>query len=238
MTSASNGTVPRKIRLGILGAGAVAKELHLPVLYNMPDVEVCWLCDKVESRARKVAKLFSPSLQAFARVEDCPDVDIVLVAIPVGFRRDPLHHIFSRGWHVLCEKPFAISLKEHDSILKEAADNRVHVGVGLVRRYYGATLLARRLIETEVLGEVREVWASQGNRQTRTDRSDWYQSDIAAAGGGILMETGSHLVDQVFSILNVSDFTIRDCRQRVVDLLDLETRVESSQLPRFSRMFQ
>ncbi|HXM47360.1 MAG TPA: Gfo/Idh/MocA family oxidoreductase [Pyrinomonadaceae bacterium] len=227
-TTGSNGGAKSNIKVGILGAGNVVKELHLPVLRNMPDVEVSWLCDQVERQARNLQKTLSPTSQVFTRIENCPDVDIVLVAIPVGFRRQPLRHIFARGWNVLCEKPFAISLAEHDSIVKEAAESGVHIGVGLVRRYYGASQLARRLIKSGFLGEVIEVWASQGARLTRTDRKDWYQGDSAAAGGGILMETGSHLVDQVFDVLDVSDFTLRDCKQRMVDGLDLETTASAS----------
>ena len=219
-----NGNAEGKIKVGILGAGNVVKELHLPVLCNMPDVEVFWLCDKVESQARNLSRALTPSSQVFTRIEDCPDVDIVLVAIPVGFRRDPLRHIFARGWHALCEKPFAVSLAEHDAILKQASESRVHIGVGLIRRYYSGNLLARRLIQSGVFGEITEVWASQGTRLTRTGRRDWYQGDAAAAGGGILMETGSHLVDQVFAVLDVSDFTLRECEQRMIDGLDLETR--------------
>jgi predicted dehydrogenase len=219
-----NSSHEEKIRVGILGAGNVVKELHLPVLCNMPDVEISWLCDKIEGQAQNLSKALTPSSQVFTRIEDCPDVDIVLVAIPVGFRRDPLRHIFARGWHALCEKPFAISLPEHDAILKQAAESSVHIGVGLVRRYYSGNLLARQLIESAVFGEIIEVWASQGFRQTRTGRPEWYQGDLAAAGGGILMETGSHLVDQVFAVLGVTDFTLQDCEQRMVDGLDLETR--------------
>src|SRR5438876_117347 len=98
--NAVNGSSTTRIRIGIFGAGSVVKELHLPVLSNMPEVEVSWLCDKVESHARNLSKALAPSSQVFTRIEDCPDVDIVLVAIPVGFRREPLRQIFARGWHV------------------------------------------------------------------------------------------------------------------------------------------
>lgn len=213
-----------KVRIGILGAGTVVKEFHLPVLRNIENAEIVWLCDKVESQARNLSRLFAPAASVFTRIEDCTDVDIVLVAIPVGFRREPLKHIFSRGWHVLCEKPFAVSLAQHDEFLDQAAESRVQIGVGLMRRYYCGTLLAKRLIQSRVLGEVSEVWASQGARLTRTGRRDWYQGDSAAAGGGILMETGSHLVDQLFSVLNVQDFNIATCKQRIHAGIDLETK--------------
>ena len=47
-----------KMRIGIVGAGAVTKDLHIPVLVNMPTVQLKWICDKNEERARRLAKLF------------------------------------------------------------------------------------------------------------------------------------------------------------------------------------
>ena len=213
----------RKTKVGILGAGSVVKDFHLSVLFAMPEVEIAWLCDKVESQARTLAQLHAPHPEVFTHIEDCPDVDIVLVAIPVGVRRAPLAHIFERGWNALCEKPFAVSLAEHDAILKQASENGVQVAVGLQRRYYRGNMLARQLLRSGVLGEIKEVGASEGARMTRTGRRDWYQGDRTAAGGGILLETGAHLVDQLFTVLSVSDFTIQDCRQRTINGLDVET---------------
>jgi predicted dehydrogenase len=214
----------RKIKIGLLGAGNVVREFHLPVLCATAEAEISWLCDKVEERAQKLSRAHLLSADVFTRVEDCPDVDILLLAIPVGLRNGPLQHAFKRGWNVLCEKPFAVSLAEHDRILKQAADSGVQIGVGLLRRYYRTTLLARKLVVSGVLGDIREVWASQGTRLTRTGRSEWYQGDLKAAGGGVLIETGSHLVDQLFAVLDVREFAIRDCAQRVIGGIDFETK--------------
>ena len=52
----ANGKAKRKTKVGILGAGNVVKELHLPGLCNMPDVDVSWLCDKVESQASNLCE--------------------------------------------------------------------------------------------------------------------------------------------------------------------------------------
>lgn len=217
-----------KIKIGILGAGSVVELYHLPVLSNMPNVNISWLCDRVENRAQRLAKVYSIS-KVYMCIEECTDVDIVLVAIPVGFRREPLQYIFQRGWHVLCEKPFAVSLAEHDAILYQASEIGVQVGVGLMRRYYRTNALAKQLLQVQVFGAVEEVWASEGTRMRGTGREEgWYLSESKAAGGGILLETGSHLVDQVFTILNVLDFRVQESWQCTFNALDFETRVVST----------
>lgn len=215
------------LRVGILGAGSVVELYHLPVLRNLDGASIVWLCDKDEARARRLRGMYRGA-RAYARIEDCPAVDVTLVAIPVGYRREPLRHIFRSRWHALCEKPFAVTLAEHDAIVAEAAESGIQIGVGLMRRYYGNTIAARRLIASGVFGAVEEVWAAEGTRMLATGREEgWYQSDRHAAGGGVLMETGSHLVDQAFRILDVSGFTSLRCQQTVFKDIDLETRATS-----------
>lgn len=41
----SNPTKP--VRLGIVGCGAVTREMHLPAFIQSPNVEVTYLCDRV-----------------------------------------------------------------------------------------------------------------------------------------------------------------------------------------------
>jgi len=214
----------RKVRIGVLGAGGVAKDLHLPALINMPAVSISWLCDKEDQRARQLAKLFAiPAV--FMDIEQCSDVDIVLVAIPVGYRSTVMQSIFRRGWHAFCEKPFALTLEEHDQYLAEARANNVQVGVGLVRRYCPATFLATKLVRNQYFGDIVEVWANEGMRTKRTGRdAAWYIVDPKAVGGGVLMEFGSHLVDQLFTILNVSRIRLDRCIQQKFNGLDFETR--------------
>ena len=213
-----------KIRIGILGAGSVAKDLHLPVLVNIPDVRISWICDKVDQRARQLAKLFKiPAV--FSDIEQCSDVDIVLVAIPVGFRQKVMHHIFLRGWHAFCEKPFAVSLTDYGQYIAEARANNVQVGAGMVRRYGSATLMAKKIVHEGYFGPVVEVWANEGTRSKRTGQeAGWYMTDVKAIGGGVLMETGSHLVDQICTILDVNAFRLERCIQRKYEGLEFETK--------------
>ena len=216
------------MKIGVLGAGIVSKQSHLPVLVNMPNVNVVWVCDKIETRARNLADAFKIPL-VFTDLDHCPEVDAVLVAIPVGYRQDVMEKIFERKWHVFCEKPFAVKIKEHDAYLEKAKRAGVQVGVGLVRRYAKPTILARKIIASGVLGRIIGVKALEGLRLKRTGQeSGWYMENPLVVGGGVLMETGSHLIDQVITILGASDFSIMDCRQRKYKGLDFSSSIKAS----------
>jgi len=216
------------IKIGIIGAGAVATDLHLPVLANFPDVQLRWLCDINKKRAKYLAKMYKIP-QVFDDIDQCSDVDIVLIAIPVGYRPIVMRKVLKRGWHVFCEKPFAISLKEHDEYLAEANKYSVQVGVGLVRRYCPATIMAKKMLSEGYFGPIVEVWANEGMRTKRTGQdAGWYGGDPKIGGGGILMETGSHLVDQICTVLGVNGLSVDRCIQWTFNGLEFQTRFTGS----------
>jgi predicted dehydrogenase len=210
------------LKVGIVGAGVVTSGSHLPVLVNMPGIHIEWVCDRSLATARAVAQSYKIG-QVFTHISECPDVDVVLVATPVGSRKEVVPEVLARGWHAFCEKPFAASLAEHDAYLDAAARQGVQIGVGQVRRYSKPTLTARRLLRLGFLGPVLRVAAAEGSHQRGTGRgSGWHMTD-PSAGGGVLMETGSHLVDQVFYILGETDVSLRECIQRTHMGLELAT---------------
>ena len=214
--------------IGLIGAGSVVENYHLPVLSQMPGVSVRWVVDKDLARAKSIAKLFGIPLAAQS-IADCEDVDVVLIATPVATRRELVAAACHRGWHALCEKPFAATAEDHRSMVEAARSAGVRMGVGLMRRYYEMTDLATRLVRHRVLGEVLRVIAGEGAWLRRTGRgADWYQGSALASGGGALAETGSHTMDQIFAICGVEGFEIANCNQVVAEGLELETNVEGA----------
>ena len=97
-----------------------------------------------------------------------------------------------------------------------------------MRRFYAPTLTAQKIIHSGVLGQLKSISASQGTKMIRTGRdSSWYLANRAASGGGVLMETGSHLIDQVFSIAGAKNFSLISVAQVFSGDLDTETKALS-----------
>lgn len=214
-------------RIGIIGAGAVSDGYHAPVLSQMPQVRLEWVYDL---DARKASAFASRHhiLRAVASLHEAPAVDAVLIAIPVGVRAEALSVALERGWHAMIEKPFATSRAAHETILARAAKVGVLVGVGFMRRFYRSTLAARELIRAGAFGPLREVLVAEGGPLRGSGRDDsWYQNDAGAAGGGVLIETGSHLIDQVMFVTGATSFG--GIRAKFVrgGGLDLDARVQA-----------
>jgi predicted dehydrogenase len=154
-------------------------------------------------------------------------VDVVLVAIPVGLRERVMPTIFARHWHAFCEKPYAITLAEHDEYLAAARNNAVEAGVAYVRRFATPTVLARQLVASAPFGPIVRVSAREGFAMRGTGKAGWYLEHPAIGGGGVLMETGSHLIDQVLTILQARDVALVSCRQHRYRGIDLASSLSA-----------
>lgn len=220
-----------RTRLGIIGAGGVVAGFHLPVLAALDSVEVRWVADLDKRRASEVAQRFHVS-EVVTDVAQASDVDAVLVATPVGSRVSLIDVVASRRWHAFCEKPFASSVADHERMLATLKKAGCHAGIGLVRRFYTSTRSARHVVASQILGPVESVLAGEGIRARKFGRGEWFQSDPKASGGGVFAETGTHLVDQVFNVLDVERADLQQCRQERVNGLEMDTRLTASLLLR------
>jgi len=219
-------TISCPLRVGLIGAGTVVRTLHAPILKQFPGVTVSWVHDARIDAARALAEAFGIP-QAHDDLARCADVDAVLIAIPVGVREIAWRTAAERRWHVLCEKPAAVTARELDAVLARMEQAGRVVAFNLMRRCYQGAQSLKTLVATRVFGDPIEIWAGEGGAQPRTGRGgDWYQLDRRLAGGGILIETGSHLLDQILFVASASGAALDDYRQSVwQDGLEFDARV-------------
>ena len=218
----------RIVRVGIIGAGRVVENYHLPVLAAMPGVELAWICDPDGARALKLARLHAVG-EVRRELADCGDVDVALVGIPVGCREPILEKVFERKWHALVEKPFARSCAEHDRIMRLAASAGVEVGVCFQRRMFAGTILAQRIIAQSLFGPAWRVWATEGARpRSPGPGGSAWNSERKIAGGGVMIETGCHIVDQLFTICGPRGLELELCELDYCGDIDFEARTRGT----------
>ena len=133
------------------------------------------------------------------------DIDVVDICTPGHLHHDIALAALGAGKHVLVEKPLANSLAEAGAMVAaaDAAARRGVLGmVGFNYRRVPALALARELIAAGRIGEVRQVRAAY--------LQDWLADASApmtwrlrreTAGSGALGDLGSHVVDQVQTLL-------------------------------------
>jgi predicted dehydrogenase len=187
--------MPNRLGLGLVGAGPVVQRYHMRAIRGVPEVLPAVVVDLDESRAREFAQK-----QGFARyttrLQDLFDnVDLAIVALPNGAHASVSCELLSNGVHVLCEKPMARNVAECRAMIEAAERGGTKLCVGHNRRFRTNSMLAKRLMEKGVVGEVTRIHAEEGST------SDWARSpvyfDPAQAGGGALIDVGIHSIDMI-----------------------------------------
>jgi len=183
-------------RVGIVGSGfgAVA---HLPALTHHPDFTVVAIASPANAvriaREKHVAKAYD---SAAAMLADC-ELDVVTVASPPFSHHADVFAALAAGKHVMCEKPFALSIEDAREMLDASREAGTACGVAHEFRFVPQIQAIRELLVNKHLDPPRELeltlLRSNLRRSERRPRSWWFERE---RGGGLAGAVLSHLVDQ------------------------------------------
>ncbi|MEJ7576970.1 MAG: Gfo/Idh/MocA family oxidoreductase [Pyrinomonadaceae bacterium] len=184
----------RKLKLAIVGCGAVAEFFHLPASKLTDKVEIAVLVDRVLPRAQELATRYNVPSVADDYQAIAGKVDAALVALPNNLHAPVTIDLLRRGVHVLVEKPMAFSIAECDEMITSAREANMTLAVGLVRRFYDSSQGVKGIIESGILGRITSFDLREGGVYRWAVATDApFRRDIS--GGGALADTGAHTLD-------------------------------------------
>lgn len=180
------------VRFGLVGAGAIA-QAYAQAFAQTDAAKLVAVADCRHEAAEKMAD--AASCRAFTDAEtmaDSVELDAVLVCTPPSTHREVCCALMERGLHVLCEKPLAITSADAEAMIAAADARGVTFTMASKFRYVADVKRAKELIAEGIVGEVvlfENVFTG------RVDMSTRWNSDPAIAGGGVLIDNGTHSVD-------------------------------------------
>ncbi len=184
-----------KLRVGVVGS-SFGGRVHVPSFRAQGTFEVLALASP-HSAADVAAQLKIPN--AFASTQamlDGIDLDVVSVASPPFDHRPSVLAALARGKHVLCEKPFGLSVAECEEML--AASERAGTVCALAHefRYIPARIAIRELIANGHLGPLRQLQIDAFHSFLRAG-AEWPPGWMfeRRQGGGLDGAQLSHLID-------------------------------------------
>lgn len=187
----------RDARVAVVGCGAVAEHRHLPALVQRKDCQITALVDCNRARAEHLAKQYSvPAVLTDYRDLHRVDIDVAIVALPNYLHAPISIELLSAGIHTLVEKPMALSVAECDRMLQAAQDGGAVLAVALPRRFLYASRFAKWAIDSGLLGRLMSVDMQDGVVFDWPLVSDFFFRK-ETAGGGVLIDNGSHAVSHV-----------------------------------------
>ena len=144
----------RKVRVGVLGAGAWAKFAHLPGYKRDDRCELVAIADPILERAQEFAREFGIP-HAYGSHEELiarEDIDLVDVCTPSATHFDLSWAALQAGKHVLCEKPVAYDYADTRRAAALAREKGVKTKLGFTFRYSPAMRYMKALIDQGFVG--------------------------------------------------------------------------------------
>jgi len=181
-----------KVRIGIIGTGAIARGAHMANYAKLDDVEIVAVCDADEKAMNAAAEQYGvPKRYADYRdIAADPDIDAVSVCTPNFMHKDPTVACLRAGKHVLVEKPIAMNAAEGAEMVRAAEESGRVLAVGLHFRYDPSVEALRRFRDEGGFGD---VYYSRVHILRRRGIPGWgCFGDKARQGGGAMVDIGVH----------------------------------------------
>ena len=213
----------KKIRVGIIGAGNFAQINHIPCLLSNSLVEIPWVFDKNKNQSRRIESMYGLNAIDEMQLESkLKDIDMALLTVPYG-SRDGYYDLLSKNEvAVYVEKPFARSIAEH-KIISNYFD-KSSLAVGFNRRFYKNHLTIKEILCQNIFGKLNGISIRQG--YFSISGGSGFRSNAKLSGGGVLIESGIHLIDAALFIIDPINTTVRN--KKVLHDLGIDYHTEAS----------
>lgn len=193
--------MPDRVRIAIIGAGAVSDFHHVPGIRLDPRAELVAVCDPNEEllAQRKSEWNLSKAVTDYARIADDPDIDAVIIATPNFTHRPIALACIAGGKHVMCEKPLGLSFAESKEMCQAARDRGVRHMTAFTYRFAPSMRYVRHLVKTGAVGTPRHF---RSQRFLDWPETSWgWRQYKKLAGAGDLFDMTIHRIDFAMDLL-------------------------------------
>lgn len=194
--------VNEPMRVGIVGAGAIAQLAHLPVLSKMRGVQLVGICDNDRPKARALADRFDIA-DVFTDIEDLLEADslsAIVIATPNHLHEPHILRAIAAGVDVLVERPLSLTAKGAERIVNAANRAGRKILVANNHRFRSDVQALAGFLRGGELGKLTGMRG--GAYHHRRTGQGWRQRRVEA-GGGAFFDYGLPLLDLA---LWLSDF--------------------------------
>ena len=150
-----------KLRVGIVGAGGIVRQRHLPALKKRPDVDIVAVSNSTYESSEQFCKENLPSatpMRNWADLLALPDLDIIWIGTPPYMHSAVTISALEAGKHVFCQARMAMDQAEAEEMLATSKRYPELVTM-LCPPPFGlrGDLLMKKLLAEGFIGKVHDV---------------------------------------------------------------------------------
>jgi scyllo-inositol 2-dehydrogenase (NADP+) len=188
--------------VALLGYGLAGSVFHAPFISTTPGLRLSVIVTGNEERREQVGREH-PGVEVVGTADEvwerAAELDLAVIATPNKSHLPLGLAALEAGLAVVVDKPLALNAVEARSLVDAAAERGLMLSAFQNRRWDGDFLTLRRLLGANELGRVHR-FESRFERWRPQLGDGWRERTPAAEGGGLLLDLGSHLVDQAVQL--------------------------------------
>lgn len=195
----------KRLSYGVIGAGFIANNVHLPILCNKKEVQVIALCDENENKARSTAKFFGiprvyPSFSEMLMKEN---LDVVDILTPPRSHFNLAISSLKAGCHCMVEKPLTTTMADADVVIRVAKEENRALHVIHNFSFMPCMRKAKQIESASKLGDlvcvdVRYLSSLKIEMQRYAEASHWCH-DLP---GDVFYDLAPHLIMLILDYLH------------------------------------
>ncbi|WP_298340718.1 Gfo/Idh/MocA family oxidoreductase [uncultured Algibacter sp.] len=189
----------KKLNFAIVGCGRIGTR-HAGHINNNGNLKA--VCDIEFDKAQTLSKQYNAN--AYKSIEEMlsnePEVDLIAICSPNGLHATHTIRALRAGFHVLCEKPMAISVHDCGEMIKEAEKANKRLMIVKQNRFNPPVEAVKKVVEQGQLGKIYSAQLNCfWNRNPDYYKDSWKGS--LNLDGGTLYTQFSHFIDLLYWIV-------------------------------------
>ncbi len=193
-----------KLRVGIIGTGAIAQSNHIPGWQQCELAEIVATCDidpEAAALGRSLAKVDKDRVYSdYEKMLEKEDLDVVSIATPNCVHMPPTVAALEAGCHVLVEKPVATSADEVRQMIAARDSSQRLLCVVQNMRFSDEAMAAKQFVDEGGIGDA--YWAKAEYLRTRGVPSWGGFIDNEQSAGGPCYDIGVHVLDLALHLMS------------------------------------
>jgi UDP-N-acetylglucosamine 3-dehydrogenase len=190
-----------RMRVAMVGCGAIAERLHVPDYATTPEAEIVALCDRSKEKAEELAAKWAPEARIYTdwkKMFAKEAIDCCTIALPNSIHCGATLDALKAGCNVLVEKPMAASAAEAKRMVAAAKKTKKLLMVNQCQRLAGPHLKAKEVLDSGILGKILYVTAmfGHGGPDEWSPDSKWFFRKKDARFGA-MADLGVHKADLI-----------------------------------------
>lgn len=199
----------QKIRTALLSYGMSGKVFHAPFIEQHPGFKLTGSWE----RSKKIIQQDYSDVRSYPTLTNLLQdaVDLVVVNTPIETHYQYAKQALLAGKHVIVEKAFTTTVAEAEELKVIAEQQKVKLSIYQNRRWDSDFKTVQSILSQKLLGDIveGEIHFDRFNPSL----SPKQHKETKNAGAGIIMDLGSHSIDQALCLFGMPEAVFADLRK-------------------------